>query len=70
MWSHVSVMLVPAWNSADYRVVAVWRDSEHEPPVTLVREGKLDLGDAESPPAMLSVLARILSQPPASSDTF
>lgn len=70
MWSHVSVNLVPAWNSAHYRVVAVWRDSDSEPPVTLVREGQLDLGDAENPAQMLSVLAAILRTSPATDETF
>lgn len=70
MWSQISVTMLPTWNSADYRVVATWRDSGDAAPVVLVREGTLDLGDADSPAQMLSVLARVLVAPPADSQRF
>jgi hypothetical protein len=70
MWSQVSVHLVPAWNSATYRVVATWRDDGLTEPVVLTREGVIDLGDADNPAQMLSVLARVLVAPPADSQTF
>lgn len=70
MWTHISCTLLPVWNVADYRVVATWRASDDDRPVVLVREGTLDLGDADSPGQMLSVLARILSAPPGDSSTF
>jgi len=70
MWSQITVRMLPAWNSAEYHVSATWRDDGEAAPVVITREGTLDLGDAETPAQMLSVLAAVLRQAPATDRTF
>lgn len=53
MWEHVSITLVTAWDIAEWRCVARWRDDDVSESVTLVKSGHIAITPNDAPEVML-----------------
>jgi hypothetical protein len=60
MWTHISVNCVPVWDLMEYRVVLTWDEGDGNAPVTMVKEGTIDVGTDTTPEAMLQHLVQRL----------